>query len=524
LYLYLYNPAKEKIYSDMQAYLYFNGEYKAYNFTLVNKDDTLCKYRMNVDDKEKIRDYVENNAVRNYYVGRLVINRLLSKLTVDVCSHFEYSNEAFDESYNKPMFVANFGDFVYSNPGMKAGDFIDFYISNTEYSGFDFEVTNGSFNVIDNNYFEIKILEDCDSVYISDLNGYSYFPEFGYPEITPYAAKQGDADSVGELTRIGVTGESIGGGINNNSIAGSTTMVQIHSDIPAVDTNYDEVYVRAITDEVINIKCEDTFYRLDSSVSGNGYFQTLTSVYFSLPYEYMEMSNNDKYDDRYVSAIHYAYEHAMSQPIIYTSDKESFNNLKSVLGKELDNVALVTNPILQGDSLGLAHYLCKYLIGVKTPKVGALLYNSYIPQIYYEKLNAVRLTNEFDENAIFDVVDSAGTVMIDGTYEKEVNILDFKDTKSLLSYKDVTLNTLQDDFGFLAGWWYHMVGIKDDAIAESMMDIPVIQTLNKSECEAALEMSVDEFWPLFSALFFSEAKNVSSFSNSSGNEDWPSLN
>lgn len=38
------------------------------------------------------------------------------------------------------------------------------------------------------------------------------------------------------------------------------------------------------------------------------------------------------------------------------------------------------------------------------------------------------------------------------------------------------------------------------------------------------EMSVDEFWPLFSALFFSEAKNVSSFSNSSGNEDWPSLN
>lgn len=82
-------------------------------------------------------------------------------------------------------------------------------------------------------------------------------------------------------------------------------------------------------------RVEEMYYQLNSSINGNNHFQTLSSVYFSLPAEALlvdgESSDlvkrDDFYDDRKITSVKISYDKIESGYGVITTDKDIYYNL-----------------------------------------------------------------------------------------------------------------------------------------------------------------------------------------------------
>ena len=290
----------------------------------------------------------------------------------------------------------------------------------------------------------------------------------------------------------------------------------------SLDSN-GEIEVDSKIDYLDLIDVGHTYYRLDSSPNGMKYYQTLSSVYFSMPESYFELDDADYLNDRWIERIKGQYEWAMTNPGIISQHytdfisylikaQEAGTNLEGVIrlwaekisgepfigiGSSKDGSS-VDNCVYEFEDISFficdhncycppdCEYCEEYYGGICCSKrydtaCHVSWYNSDFRELKVDEIDILTaLFNVSQEKAFQD------------SFKQEVFEFSKDDVLQLLSYNEMSIKTMIDEFNFFQYLVILFKKYKYDC-AEAIGDINVFQTFYQEDIDAALLLSKEDF-------------------------------
>ena len=523
LYLYLYNPAGVNITSygmqlggktvNLAAYMNFGGNSTSVRyFTVVSTSDTLVKLKC----LSSLPDSGEM-SVRDYFISRLCFvteDGLYNE--VDLEAHYEYSDVPFTDVEQLQF------KYSYLLDGINLG------------------------TTFTDEYYSLMLFFDTDkeySLYFSGLNGLE--PLSGivwYDEESCYAASSalessfldGLIDENGYLRPIYLTCVSDYPSINSPKIS-ATVLTQSHSTTSgvvktedfclyvtgyscigrsaaeaAVMSLFDEAqaststskYMRSDVKGEIEIKCDSTFYRINSSASGTNYQQTLSTVGFALDASYFNLDDLVVSNDSYVNHINFTYREGYLKPAFVTTDGGFIRTNRFLPGSS--RVELYNGYIYSGDDTvtgnGFTTFYPDFWFG---PVPDPSLAYGYSPEKQYNYIPFVFMVQHEGDFEDFEYVLTQEEIeavlekfseeqIFDGEIAPVDKTITFKDKTELLSYRDATFEEVSASLGFFSALWHKLCGM-DDTVTESIGNINCIEMIVPDDYQLILLMSDEEF-------------------------------
>lgn len=240
----------------------------------------------------------------------------------------------------------------------------------------------------------------------------------------------------------------------------------------AVDISFYSDYI-SLTD------VKNTFYRLNSSATGSGYYQTLSSVYFTIPDHLFELDDDDYNNDRCISSIKGEYYDNTTNIGVVTTDKTVYENL--VKDRDMNDSYLYAGHIKTDiyDTYSSSYYRTR--VGKGSKKTS----NSTYSEIYnfeqsfstYEFLYVVdELTDDIRIKLEDDILKSDNPFSKSSADTTTFYLIE-DDVKELLSKKDWTFGKRVEESG-LFGVIIDAIFNSDEELQDSIDDISVFYTLS----------------------------------------------
>ncbi len=512
LYLYVYNPegyAPSRL-SSINVFT-SGGDFKDISVKYIS-GNRLAKYK--ISNPGYFYCSSDGN-IRDYYITTLSYDEGNNSSEYKGQWHFSFSGEEIPENHKEKFvyeYYTDYGDdgiffdevYATGKYDLKVGDIFTFYFFYKEF--YDLDIVNDCLTVIENGdgYVKARVNENYKLSYgialdIYKLCAISDFPYF--PEDIPESF-----DYVWTYTSItdGVEGEKISssGGIYENAlpIYQQNSTISLLSSLNSNDSSVK--YIKVNMEESISFELFDTYYRIDSSATANNLYQTLQSVYFTLPNKYLEMNDLNFLNDRTVSAIEFEYNSAMITPAIYTANEDFYNELLPYIGKisELVNssdYSLYTNPDLFHTGDSSASFYCDFLIG--DSKFPISLAYSYVFHAQ-DKLDNLYYLFKGDEYGLFEEVITSEE-FLNAIEEKGMFVEDLKhghyilhdyDTFELKNIYEMSFDQMVDEFNIFNAFWFNLTGTTQ-TFEDGAEDIPAISTISGSQLISALKMDDASF-------------------------------
>jgi len=522
LYIYLYYPCNKKIYSSIN-YIYdlTAQKYKLFTFYPVKSDGAVVKLKCDVSS------LALTCSVRDYY--------LLSSCNVldytknsypEYKAHYTFSEnslegvEAPSFRYETTFSPTNFVDqqkyqLLITSDAFSPDDF-EFICDWPAWSEDILDITGpvvGKYLVEnEKNLLEFVVLGNHEKIdftfqFSTDfplLNTVKYYPEFFVEKLTSAAALSADTGEDIEASSGTVAVPEYDCSYKCNSLAGIDYSSSATDNVEASDNgteNGKTLYLRANQEEQIIIKPGCTWYRLNSSSTGLNYYQTLSSFYFSVPAEYLEMDDINIFNDRYISALELEYSSAMTTPIIVTSNKEVYDYLVEYKGEDLDykissdTYESFTNTSLEGNSH--TYYDYDLLIGAASDSIIGKYSYSYSSDNYFDKYYYV-IYNPDEFVPMQEVFSSDETLQLiknDLHLQTELDyshfVLNFYDEMTISSFKDKPFIELPEQLGLLNGIFFKIFGTTQ--VIDETKSFDAIELLYPGEIAAALNLDDSMF-------------------------------
>ena len=532
LYLYLYNPTGAELasysrtykgkYVYATAYMNFGGyTISSYDFTLVSSSATMVKLKclseLPVADGLEIRDYyISNISFQTYSDSNIEKNLIADKAHYEYCEspltdveklQFEYSavidalylGKDFDKgiSYDIHLFFDTDKEIcIYTEnnnelaplTGFKWDNEIGGYVCSSSVEG-----TSLDGLIKDNGCLKPIIVS-----YLSD------FPT-GAPDIMSCKVFLNSfylVDGVNQELNLSLSMKGftpIGRSVQTSAVT--------YIDSEAESGSAKSKYMRSDLKQELEIKCDSTFYRLNSSDSGTLYQKTLTTVGFALDASYFHLDDLEVENDCYLDFINCTYREGYLKPAFVTTDGSFISANRFLPGASrvyLYSGYIYTSGDISYDVIaddeGYTIILPYIWFGSVPDSTSAYEYApskqyDYVPFVFMvehegdfedfeyvltqEEIEAV--LKKFSEEYIFD----GDVVPVDKT-------ITFKDKTELLSYRDATFDQVKSDFGFFSALWHKWFGM-DDTVMESIGNINCIEMILPDEYLSILDMSDEEF-------------------------------
>ena len=245
----------------------------------------------------------------------------------------------------------------------------------------------------------------------------------------------------------------------------------------AVDISFYSDYI-SLTD------VKNTFYRLDSSANGSGYYQTLSSVYFTIPEYYFELHDDDYNNDRWIASIEGEYTEYMTNIGVVTSDDALYKWLTD--DPNMKNVALYTGYYTDVYIAGMQEFYCRKYVGGKDPWQNNSSYINKSTAEFFDTYSYLYFVDEFEGlDAVFnfdlrdmlekDVLKADDPFADEGKYN--LFHLTKDDSFELISANEWTFSDIYANRGFWDA--LYAVMFKDfPVLSDSIKDIEVFCTLS----------------------------------------------
>ena len=347
---------------------------------------------------------------------------------------------------------------------------------------------------------------------------HSTFPDQNYPDLS-VSITRAIPEGATEEEKANITTGSTSVDVDVNF---APTRIYPVMNVAEGEEEYVEPNAKYLTAEVdgeIKIDANYTYYRLDSSVNGNGYYQTLSTLYFSIPNKYLQ-STDIPVVDSYVKALEISYQSAMTKPFIHKGqDDKNFDKIIEQMNSDYygeindaypflsslfyvwNDEGIVSSPeifICNNDftKINFATFVNISLSGNQNYGFDSLVLTDYnkpvdIPDIYggeHSEINDLYSTYELNQ-----IINNIGTNnVIKDSFENNQFILNFDETKSLESFNKDSLAELFHNFGYYFALKMRILGTKNEYMT-SINEIEAIKTLSYAEMNYALLMSDDEF-------------------------------
>ncbi len=324
LYLYIYSPRKIKPSSvSISIFNFETLKFETLNFNYVNKDGTILKFVAPgtwKNSNEKYREYLFTDANITYKLSGDSSYRPLRKYNISDDFKY-YFGEYSLSNYNPCSFHYSTTYSVTAKPGDKIfvsveNESISSVSVDTYVSGGDYIYSANISGSYDSNYFITEVVRAASETCILEFGFLSDFP----------------------IHKGGVTVQI---GVNDNEpfsyfISSSELNIGkiVGYSLELLDDSSSSKGFYLAGEKMGNLKVEAgyTFYRLNNSKKGEKYYNTLSSLYFSVPESIFEGYYTDKlWKDGYVSSILMSYQSAMLQPgIIYQSGSDAAHNINRI--------------------------------------------------------------------------------------------------------------------------------------------------------------------------------------------------
>ena len=227
----------------------------------------------------------------------------------------------------------------------------------------------------------------------------------------------------------------------------------------------DNVSVKIESDYIRILDVGNTYYRLNSSANGNHKYQTLSSVYFTIPESYFELDDSDYLNDRWLERIKGQYTSCMTNPGIVTKNKDLYDKfLADGADGNIDNCFLICGNDEKHNSALNGNYYCDFVICDEG-------YINWQNDNHYYKIYPKNRLGSQMYSAIYyvDSLPSDGALIIDNndleiSIKNNLNSLD-KETEKFVEfdiYKDAV---------------FDMFSIKDSSFSELMQNYDLFDSL-----------------------------------------------
>ena len=523
LYLYLYNPAGVELvslgYSKQGKPVYasakmsFGSTLVLQDFTLVSASKTLLKLKC-VSDLNVGYDL----AIRDYYISDINIrvreDNEKTDYVLDCEAHYEYSESPltdvekrqFEYSYKSPDNI-NLGK---SFCGDNANDVYEILIYFDIAKDFELSTTSGILKGLAwNDEYGCYAASTGSSFYeMIDEDGYletivlicnSDFPGI---DVDPITATVFLSSSAMGMVKQEVVWEFGFCGYKSLGRVSATNITTLMSDETTVSDNTNK-YVRSDVKGEISIKCDSTFYRINSSASGTAYQQTLSTVGFALDSSYFNVDDLDVTNDFYLDFIHFTYRGGYLKPAFVTTDCNFLAENGFLPGSsrvQLYNGYYIYSGVDTVTGSGFTTFYPDIWFG-PVPEPG--LAYGYSPDKQYNYIPFIFMVQHEGDFEDFEYVltqDEIETVLekfsegqiFDGEVTPVDKTITFKDKTELLSYRDATFNEVSSSLGFFSALLHKLCGM-DDTVMESIGSINCIEMIVPDDYSTILLMSDEEF-------------------------------
>lgn len=528
LYIYLYYPRGESItLSSNFIYNFDSQSYESYSFGVVSSEAPLFKLKLDVSDLG-----ILNKDVRDYYI--------LSDRTI--VSFSNSSNSSTNSASFKPLYEAHY---TFSNSSLdnvedtKFKYRYSFTLDLLKDQKYQLLLTSDAFN-LDEFYFDVNwrtyigssSIVSYENRYIlkKEKNLLEFFVTKDFSELlisfvfyTDFPLKDdikyytnlysepfngSAATSVDEVAEP-LCSTSTGYVTSSSLVEVVEPLKKASAQLLSSSKEDGALYLRVNQEEQIYINPGFTFYRLNSSATGLNYYQTLSSIYFSVPVEYLDMNDLNLINDRYVSQIELEYSSAMTTPIIFTCNQEIYDSLIEHKGQELDFF------IYDLDSFDGGTYVRQIItdtfIGKKPEAAGFsgvdLRIDNYFEKYYYvvfcdEEFEPMRMVLTSEET--LDLIKNDLHLVSDLEYN--LFTLNFDEKKTISSFKDMSFEQMEKEFGWLNAVYFKIMGTKQ--YIEDTKSFNAIKTLLPLEIYYILNnYTYEEFSSKF-AVDINDVENV----------------
>ncbi len=523
LYLYLYNPAGVELvslgYSKQGKPVYasakmsFGSTLVLQDFTLVSGSETLLKLKCVSD-----LNVGYNLSIRDYYISDINIrvreDNEKTDYVVDCEAHYEYSESPlkdvekrqFEYSYKSPNNI-NLGK---SFCGDDENDVYEILISFDTANDFNLSTSSGTIKGLSwSDEYKCYVASTGSSFYeMIDKDGYletiilTYNSDFPGIDAEPITATVFLSSSAMGMVKQEVVWEFGFCGYKSLGRVSATNITTLMSDETTVSDNTNK-YVRSDVKGEISIKCDSTFYRINSSASGTAYQQTLSTVGFALDSSYFNVDDLDITNDFYLDFIHFTYRGGYLKPAFVTTDCNFLAENGFLPGSsrvQLYNGYYIYSGVDTVTGSGFTTFYPDIWFG-PVPEPGLAYGYSPDKQYYYIPfIFMVQHEGDFEDFEYVLTQDEIETVLekfsegqiFDGEVTPVDKTITFKDKTELLSYRDATFEEVSSSLGFFAALWHKLCGM-DDTVMESIGSINCIEMIVPDDYSLILLMSDEEF-------------------------------
>ena len=242
--------------------------------------------------------------------------------------------------------------------------------------------------------------------------------------------------------------------------------------------------VSADTGEIRLVDVGTTFYRLDSSAKGAGWYSTLETVYFSIPSACFETASEDVLNHRWIESITGNYSCSYTNGVIMQYKSYPYNTLM----KSPSKFNFATNYI--PNNMGMGVESCDFGIGKEAMKIYLNRYGVYPSwNLFFVRYDD--FGESFQELISRKDLEQA-IANTDDPFSEEFQQVNFridKDTaQALLSRGDDGRSFLQAaaEYGFFNTVWRRVFG---DNAADSIKNIPAFVSLSGEDLKEAYRLS-----------------------------------
>lgn len=252
-----------------------------------------------------------------------------------------------------------------------------------------------------------------------------------------------------------------------------------------------------------HIELEDvnhTYYRLNGSKNGANYYQTLSTIYFSIPREYYELEDDDVFNNRWIESMMLEYTKHYINPGIVTSDKDLYNRLvASSSGQEPIFIGQVGSSAANGDTMVFRFGIPgSDFLAYSVPEVAKYIYDGFLQLQNSTEQNRVLVTEKLFDKPSFviyvedldvdyfmtseelrELLEASGDLFLDeGEYYNPT--LNREEVKNLFSGEEMTFSQVWSQTSLFEAW-LHNLGVYNDWYDDTILNIPVFQTLHEAE-------------------------------------------
>ncbi|MBP3308248.1 MAG: hypothetical protein J6L90_02290 [Clostridia bacterium] len=272
-------------------------------------------------------------------------------------------------------------------------------------------------------------------------------------------------------------------GVTNDEVKYTYSNLTTFSGESSADT-----YVESESNLIRLVDVRDTSYRLNSSITGEGYYQTLSSVYFSIPESYFELDDMNFLNDREITRINGSYYWAFTNPGVITNNHDYYVKLyKDLIDGNIDSTYLNTDKIAVGPG--------NYIISD-----GIVPENTYrtLSYLYESPWRGGRSTEteEFikvpiDKKTIKTLLANSASPFSSEFQKKDFEFTP-KDVFELVSRKEMTFEQFYLNYGLFNAFWRFLFGESSD-VMNSLKNIKLFVSLSGEELNDAINLPEEKF-------------------------------